>query len=129
VTTRTKAILTVHLYGQVSGMDQIQKIARKHNLKVIEDCAQAHGALYDSKEGIKKVGSIGDAAGFSFYPGKNLGALGDAGAVTTNDPELASTISALRNYGSHEKYRNIFKGLNSRLDEIQAAILRVKLRY
>ncbi|MBF4436916.1 aminotransferase class I/II-fold pyridoxal phosphate-dependent enzyme, partial [Vibrio anguillarum] len=129
VTTRTKAILTVHLYGQVSGMDQIQKIARKHNLKVIEDCAQAHGALYDSKEGIKKVGSIGDAAGFSFYPGKNLGALGDAGAVTTNDPELASTISALRNYGSHEKYRNIFKGLNSRLDEIQAAMLRVKLRY
>jgi len=129
ITPRTKAILAVHLYGQVSNMDLIQEISRKHDLKVIEDSAQAHGALYESKDRIKKAGSIGDAAGFSFYPGKNLGALGDAGAITTDDPHLASTISALRNYGSHEKYRNIFKGLNSRLDEMQAAILRVKLRY
>ncbi len=129
ITCRTKAILTVHLYGQVTGMDEIKEVAQKYNLKVIEDCAQAHGALYDSKEGTMKVGSIGDAAGFSFYPGKNLGALGDAGAVTTNDSELARTISALRNYGSHEKYRNLYKGVNSRLDEIQAAMLRVKLRH
>lgn len=125
ITERTKAILTVHLYGQVTGMDEINSIAKKHNLKVIEDCAQAHGALY----GDKKVGSLGDAAGFSFYPGKNLGALGDGGAITTNDEELAKVISALRNYGSHEKYKNKFKGVNSRLDEIQAAMLRVKLRY
>jgi dTDP-4-amino-4,6-dideoxygalactose transaminase len=130
ITDKTKAILTVHLYGQVTGMDEINAIAKKHNLKVIEDCAQAHGALYKGNEGeIKKVGSLGDAAGFSFYPGKNLGALGDGGAVTTNDSELATTISALRNYGSHEKYKNLYKGMNSRLDEIQAAMLRVKLRY
>ena len=125
VTDKTKAILTVHLYGQVTGMDELNAIAKKHNLKVIEDCAQAHGALYKGK----KVGSLTDAAGFSFYPGKNLGALGDGGAVTTNDSELANTIAALRNYGSHEKYKNLYKGMNSRLDEIQAAMLRVKLRY
>lgn len=125
ITEKTKAILTVHLYGQVTGMDEINAIAKKHNLKVIEDCAQAHGALYKGK----KVGNLGDAAGFSFYPGKNLGALGDAGAVTTSDPELAQTIKALRNYGSHEKYKNLYRGVNSRLDEMQAAMLRVKLRY
>ena len=125
ITEKTKAILTVHLYGQVTGMDEINAIAKKHNLKVIEDCAQAHGALYKGR----KVGSLGDAAGFSFYPGKNLGALGDAGAVTTSDPELAQTIKAIRNYGSHEKYKNLYKGVNSRLDEMQAALLRVKLRY
>lgn len=125
ITEKTKAILTVHLYGQVTGMDEINLIAKKYNLKVIEDCAQAHGALYKGK----KVGSLGDAAGFSFYPGKNLGALGDGGAVTTNDSELAETISALRNYGSHEKYKNLYKGVNSRLDEIQAAMLRVKLHH
>jgi dTDP-4-amino-4,6-dideoxygalactose transaminase len=130
ITDKTKAILTVHLYGQVTGMDEINAIAKKYNLKVIEDCAQAHGALYKGNEGeIKKVGSLGDAAGFSFYPGKNLGALGDGGAVTTNDKELANTIDALRNYGSHEKYKNQFKGMNSRLDEIQAAMLRVKLGH
>lgn len=130
ITAKTKAILTVHLYGQVTSMDEINAIAKKHNLKVIEDCAQAHGALYQGENGsAKKVGSLGDAAGFSFYPGKNLGALGDAGAVTTNDSELAATISALRNYGSHEKYKNLYKGMNSRLDEIQAAMLRVKLPY
>ena len=123
ITEKTSAILTVHLYGQVTGMDELNFIAKKHNLKVIEDCAQAHGALYKGK----KVGSLGDAAGFSFYPGKNLGALGDGGAVTTNDKLLANTIAALRNYGSHEKYKNQYKGMNSRLDEIQAAMLRVKL--
>jgi len=130
ITKRTKVILTVHLYGQVTGMDAINIIAKKHNLKVIEDCAQAHGALYQGKDGkVRKIGSLGDAAGFSFYPGKNLGALGDGGAVTTNDNELAKTIAGLRNYGSHEKYKNLYKGMNSRLDEIQAAMLRVKLRY
>lgn len=125
ITDRTRAILTVHLYGQVSEMDEINSIANKHNLRVIEDCAQAHGAMYKGK----KAGSLGDAAGFSFYPGKNLGAIGDAGAVTTNDNELARTIEALRNYGSHEKYKNKFKGINSRLDEIQAAMLKVKLKF
>ncbi len=125
ITERTKAILSVHLYGQVTDMDEINAIAKRHKLKVIEDCAQAHGALYKGK----KVGSLGDAAGFSFYPGKNLGALGDAGAITTSDPELAQTIKAIRNYGSHEKYKNLYKGVNSRLDEMQAALLRVKLRY
>ena len=130
ITNKTKGILTVHLYGQVTAMDEINTIAKKYNLKVIEDCAQAHGALYTDKQGkSRKVGSLGDAAGFSFYPGKNLGALGDAGAVTTNDSELADTIAALHNYGSHEKYKNLYKGMNSRLDEIQAAMLRVKLRY
>ena len=135
ITEKTKAILTVHLYGQVTGMDQINAIAKKYRLKVIEDCAQAHGAFYIGEEHKgkdqkgKRVGSLGDAAGFSFYPGKNLGALGDAGAVTTNDEELASTIAALRNYGSHEKYKNQYRGINSRLDEMQAAMLRVKLGY
>jgi dTDP-4-amino-4,6-dideoxygalactose transaminase len=130
ITEKTKAILTVHLYGQVTAIDEINAIAKKHHLKVIEDCAQAHGALYQGKDNKgKKVGSLGDAAGFSFYPGKNLGALGDGGAVTTNDSQLANTIAALRNYGSHEKYKNLYKGMNSRLDEIQAAMLRVKLRY
>lgn len=125
ITGKTRAILTVHLYGQVTGMDEINAIARKYNLKVIEDAAQAHGALYKGK----KVGSLGDAAGFSFYPGKNLGAIGDAGAITTSDPELYKTIKALRNYGSHEKYKNLYQGVNSRLDEIQAAMLGVKLQY
>ena len=130
LTSKTKAILSVHLYGYVTGMDEICSIADKYNLKVVEDCAQAHGAQFEFTNGEnRKVGSLGDAAGFSFYPGKNLGALGDAGAVTTNDSELANAIAALRNYGSHEKYKNIYKGINSRLDEIQAAMLRVKLRY
>jgi Predicted pyridoxal phosphate-dependent enzyme apparently involved in regulation of cell wall biogenesis len=125
ITSKTKAIMVVHLYGQVANMDPINEIAKKYNLKVIEDAAQAHGAVY----GDKRAGSLGDAAGFSFYPSKNLGALGDGGAITTNDDELAEKLRALRNYGSHEKYKNLFKGVNSRLDEIQAAILRVKLKY
>ena len=125
ITEKTKAILTVHLYGQVNGMDEINALAKKYNLKVIEDCAQAHGALYNGK----KVGSLGDAAGFSFYPGKNLGAFGDAGAITTSNAELAEVVKALRNYGSQEKYKNLYKGINSRLDEMQAAMLRVKLKY
>ncbi|PKG37962.1 DegT/DnrJ/EryC1/StrS family aminotransferase [Psychromonas sp. Urea-02u-13] len=130
ISAKTKAILTVHLYGQVTDMDGINSIAQKRNLKVIEDCAQAHGALYTNTEGqSRRVGCLGDAAGFSFYPGKNLGALGDGGAITTNDTELANTVAALRNYGSHEKYKNQYKGMNSRLDEIQAAMLRVKLHY
>lgn len=125
ITEKTKAILPVHLYGQLADMGHIMAIAEQHNLLVLEDAAQAHGA---SMNGIK-AGNLGDAAGFSFYPGKNLGALGDAGAVTTNDDELADTLRALRNYGSHEKYKNIFQGVNSRLDEIQAAMLSVKLGY
>lgn len=125
ITEKTKAIMAVHLYGQCADMDQICAIAKKHSLKVVEDAAQAHAATYRGR----KSGSLGDAAGFSFYPGKNLGALGDGGAVTTSDDELAEAITALRNYGSHEKYHNKYKGMNSRLDEIQAAILRVKLKY
>lgn len=125
LTERTKAIMAVHLYGQCADMDPINAIAEKHGLKVIEDAAQAHGATYRGC----KAGSLGDASGFSFYPGKNLGALGDGGAVTTGDSELAEAIKALRNYGSHVKYHNKYKGLNSRLDELQAAILRVKLCY
>lgn len=125
ITSRTRAILPVHLYGQCADIDPIMAIAAKHNLKVVEDSAQAHGATYKGR----KTGSLGDASGFSFYPGKNLGCLGDGGAVTTNDPELAEAIKALRNYGSHKKYHNLYKGLNSRLDELQAAILRVKLRH
>ncbi|MDA9002594.1 DegT/DnrJ/EryC1/StrS family aminotransferase [Flavobacteriaceae bacterium] len=125
ITEKTKAILTVHLYGQNSIDDQMLEICLKHNLKLIEDGAQSHGAKWNDKIS----GGIGDAAGHSFYPGKNLGALGDAGAVTTNDQVLAKTISALRNYGSEKKYENIYKGLNSRLDEIQAAFLNVKLKY
>jgi len=125
ITPKTKAILPVHLYGQACEMDKINAIAKKHNLKVIEDSAQSHGACFKDK----RSGNLGDASGFSFYPGKNLGALGDGGAVTTNDEELANTIKALGNYGSHKKYENLYKGINSRLDEMQAAILRVKLRY
>ena len=125
ITSKTKAILPVHLYGQTCEMDEINKIAKKYNLKVIEDSAQSHGAYYKTK----RSGNLGDASGFSFYPGKNLGALGDGGAVTTNDEELANTIKALGNYGSHKKYENLYKGTNSRLDEIQSAMLRIKLRY
>lgn len=124
ITSKTKAIIVVHLYGQPADMDPINAIASKHGLKVIEDAAQAHGARYKGR----RVGSLGDAAGFSFYPGKNLGALGDAGAVTTNDAELARRIALLRNYGSHIKYQNEVKGYNSRLDELQAAFLRAKLK-
>ena len=125
ITPKTKAILPVHLYGQTCQMDKIDEIAKKYNLKVIEDSAQSHGAYFENK----RCGNLGDASGFSFYPGKNLGALGDGGAVTTNDEELAQTIRALGNYGSHKKYENRYKGVNSRLDEIQAAMLRVKLRH
>ncbi|MGG3799031.1 DegT/DnrJ/EryC1/StrS family aminotransferase [Metabacillus fastidiosus] len=123
ISNNTKAIIAVHLYGQPAEMEQINRIAKKYNLKVIEDAAQAHGALYKGK----KVGSLGDAAAFSFYPGKNLGALGDGGAIVTNDKELTHKVRALGNYGSHEKYHHIYKGTNSRLDEIQAAFLRIKL--
>ncbi|MDY3133438.1 MAG: DegT/DnrJ/EryC1/StrS family aminotransferase [Campylobacter lanienae] len=125
ISDKTKAILVVHLYGQAVKMDKIWALAKKYNLKIIEDSAQAHGAYYNDK----RVGSLGDASGFSFYPGKNLGALGDGGAVTTNDEALAQKIRALANYGSHKKYENIYQGLNSRLDEIQAAVLDVKLKY
>jgi dTDP-4-amino-4,6-dideoxygalactose transaminase len=124
ITGKTKAILVVHLYGQVAEMNKVLRIATKYNLKVIEDCAQAHGAVYNENT----TGSLGHAAGFSFYPGKNLGCLGDGGAVTTDDEELATVIRALANYGSQQKYVNKFKGINSRLDEIQAAILSVKLK-
>lgn len=125
ITAKTKAMLPVHLYGQLADMPALLEIAEQHQLLVLEDAAQAHGASIDGR----KAGNWGHAAGFSFYPGKNLGALGDAGAITTNDAELAQTLRALRNYGSHEKYKNLFKGVNSRLDEIQAAMLRVKLQY
>lgn len=125
ITPRTRAILPVHLYGQPADMGGIMAIARKHGLKVVEDCAQAHGARF----GQKRVGGLGVAAGFSFYPGKNLGALGDGGAVTTNDPDLAEKIRVLRNYGSSRKYVNDCIGYNSRLDELQAAFLRVKLAH
>lgn len=125
ITPNTKAILAVHLYGQLAPMPEIMAIAKKHNLLVLEDSAQAHGAQIDGK----KAGNWGDASGFSFYPGKNLGALGDAGAVTTNDDELAETIRALGNYGSHKKYENLYQGVNSRLDEMQAALLRAKLKH
>lgn len=125
ITSKTKAILTVHLYGQNSIDHKMIEIAKKNNLKLIEDAAQSHGAKF----GDIATGNIGDAAGHSFYPGKNLGALGDAGAVTTNDEDLYNAIKALRNYGSHIKYENLYQGLNSRLDEIQAAFLNVKLKY
>ncbi|MBW8185203.1 DegT/DnrJ/EryC1/StrS family aminotransferase [Shewanella nanhaiensis] len=125
LTSKTRAILPVHLYGQISPMKDIMALAEKHGLLVLEDCAQSHGAMIDGR----KAGTWGDAGAFSFYPGKNLGALGDAGAVTTNDNELYNVINALRNYGSTEKYKNEYKGLNSRLDEIQAAMLRVKLKH
>ncbi|EAJ1254693.1 DegT/DnrJ/EryC1/StrS family aminotransferase [Campylobacter lari] len=125
ITNKTKAIMVVHLYGQVCNMEPIYALAKKYNLKIIEDCAQAHGANFKGK----KVGSLGDAAGFSFYPGKNLGALGDAGCITTNDDLLASKIRALANYGSRKKYENLYAGLNSRLDELQAGILDIKLKH
>ena len=125
VTGKIRVILPVHLYGQLADMPAIMAVAEQHGLLVLEDAAQAHGATI----GGFKAGSWGDASGFSFYPGKNLGALGDAGAVTTDDSELAETIRALGNYGSHKKYENIYQGVNSRLDEMQAAILRVKLKY
>ena len=123
ITPRTKAIMVVHLYGQPADMDPINAIAKKHKLKVIEDAAQAHGARYKGR----RVGTLGDAAGFSFYPGKNLGAIGDGGAVTTNDADLAQKIRVLGNYGSQIKYHNEVKGYNSRLDELQAAFMRAKL--
>ncbi|WP_346983875.1 DegT/DnrJ/EryC1/StrS family aminotransferase [Chryseobacterium sp. POE27] len=125
ITSKTKGILIVHLYGRTIFSDKLKQLAEKYHLKIIEDNAQAIGAEWNGK----KTGSLGDAAGFSFYPGKNLGALGDAGAVTTNDENLAKTIRALSNYGSDQKYVNIYQGLNSRLDEIQAAVLVVKLKY
>ena len=123
ITEKTKAIMPVHLYGQACDMDPIMAVAKKYGLKVVEDCAQAHGATYKGQ----KIGSFGDAAGFSFYPGKNLGALGDAGAVVTNDKELADKVRALGNYGSDYKYHHIYLGNNSRLDELQAAFLAAKL--
>lgn len=125
ITPRTKAIMVVHLYGQAVPMQKIWALADKYNLKVIEDAAQAHGAQYRER----RAGNLGDAAGFSFYPGKNLGAMGDAGAVTTNDETLFNKIKAIANYGSDRKYHHIYKGVNSRLDELQAGILDVKLRY
>jgi dTDP-4-amino-4,6-dideoxygalactose transaminase len=123
ITGKTKAILVTHLYGKCCEMDEINALARKHNLKVFEDAAQAHGATYKGK----RAGSLSDGAGFSFYPSKNLGAMGDAGAITTNDDALAARIKALRNYGSNKKYIFDYQGYNSRLDEIQAAILSIKL--
>lgn len=134
ITAKTKAILVVHLYGSVCWNEELEQIAEKYHLKIIEDNAQAIGALYQSsitnyELRARKTGALGDAAGFSFYPGKNLGALGDAGAVTTNDDLLAETVRALGNYGSKQKYVNEFEGLNSRLDELQAAILDVKLKH
>lgn len=125
ITEKTKAIVVVHLYGQAAEMEKIWELAKKYNLKIIEDCAQAHGAIYQGK----KVGNLGDIGCFSFYPGKNLGALGDGGSITTNDEEVAIKIRAIANYGSLIKYENIYKGLNSRLDEIQAAILDLKLQF
>ena len=123
ITEKTKAIMPVHLYGQSADMSPILAIAKKHGLFIVEDCAQAHGAKYKGK----RIGSFGDAAGFSFYPGKNLGALGDAGAVVTNSKELADKVRALGNYGSDYKYHHIYQGNNSRLDEMQAAFLSAKL--
>ena len=125
ITPQTKAIMVVHLYGQAIQMKKIWNIAKKYNLKIIEDSAQAHGAIYEGK----KTGNLGDASGFSFYPGKNLGCLGDGGCITTNDDELAAKIRAIANYGSDRKYHHIYKGINSRLDEFQAAFLDVKLPY
>lgn len=125
LTPRTKAVIPVHLYGQPADMAAITEIAAKHNLRILEDAAQAHGAKYKGK----MAGNLGDAAAFSFYPGKNLGAFGDGGAVVTNDDNIAKRLRLLRNYGSSEKYNHEFQGHNSRLDELQAAVLRIKLRY
>jgi dTDP-4-amino-4,6-dideoxygalactose transaminase len=124
ITSKTRVILPVHLYGQLAEMQAIKNLAAKYDLLILEDSAQAHGASINNI----KAGNWGDASGFSFYPGKNLGALGDAGAVTTNNKEFAEVVRAIGNYGSKEKYKNMYKGMNSRLDEIQAAFLRVKLR-
>jgi dTDP-4-amino-4,6-dideoxygalactose transaminase len=143
ITIRTRAIMIVHLYGRVCWSDEIENLARKYNLKIIEDNAQAIGAIYGNSSAenttakkykgaamtSKRTGSLGDAAGFSFYPGKNLGALGDSGAITTNDDLLADVVRALGNYGSKQKYHNMYHGFNSRMDEIQAAFLTVKLKY
>lgn len=125
ITPRTKVLLPVHLYGLLTDMPALLSVAKQHGLFVLEDSAQSHGASHKGK----KAGSWGDASGFSFYPGKNLGALGDAGAITTNDEELTQVLRALRNYGSHEKYQNLYRGVNSRLDELHAAMLSVKLKY
>jgi dTDP-4-amino-4,6-dideoxygalactose transaminase len=130
ITPKTKAIMVVHLYGRTCWSEKLENIAKKYNLKIIEDNAQAVGAYHYLENGTrKKTGSLGDAAGNSFYPGKNLGALGDSGAITTDNDELAEIVRALANYGSHEKYVNKYQGLNSRMDEIQAAFLSVKLKY
>lgn len=125
INSNTKAIIAVHLYGQSSDMDEINEIAKKHNLYVIEDCAQSHNSLYKGK----KTGTLSDVGCFSFYPGKNLGALGDAGAVVTDNEEIANMVRALSNYGSVKKYHHIYKGINSRLDEVQAGLLRIKLKH
>lgn len=125
ITKKTKAIMAVHLYGQCADMDAIRLVAKKHGLLVMEDAAQAHGALYRGK----RAGSLSDAAAHSFYPGKNLGAIGEGGAVTTSDAEVAEVVGLLRNYGSKQKYHNLMKGVNNRLDELQAALLRVKLPH
>lgn len=126
ITPKTKAIALVHLYGRIAYTEKIAQICKKYNLKLVEDCAQSHGCLYSDG---RMTGNLGDAAGHSFYPGKNLGALGDGGAVTTNDPKLAAAVRALANYGSSKKYVFKYTGRNSRLDEIQAAVLDVKLKY
>lgn len=126
ITPKTKAIALVHLYGRIAYTEKIGELCKKHNLKLVEDCAQSHGCLYADG---RMTGNLGDAAGHSFYPGKNLGALGDGGAVTTNDPELAAAVRALANYGSQKKYVFKYTGRNSRLDEVQAAVLDVKLKY
>ncbi|RKM58491.1 DegT/DnrJ/EryC1/StrS family aminotransferase [Butyrivibrio sp. X503] len=125
ITDKTKAILVVHLYGQAAEMDKITAICKKHNLKLVEDCAQSHGACFNGK----MTGSFGDIGCFSFYPSKNMGAFGDAGAITTNDPELARLVKIYRNYGSEKRYYNMVVGANSRLDEMQAGLLRVKLTH
>ena len=125
ITSRTRAILVVHLYGRIGYCRKLQEVADQHGLLVIEDSAQSHGAVFEGR----KAGSLGNASGFSFYPSKNLGALGDAGAVTTDDDALAEVVRTLSNYGSCRKYENLYKGCNSRLDEVQAAILSVKLKY
>ena len=125
ITKNTKAIIIVNLYGQSADMDEIMKIAKKHKLYVIEDCAQSHNSFYKGK----KTGTFGDIGCFSFYPGKNLGALGDGGAVVTNNKKIADKIRAIANYGSLEKYKHIYKGINSRLDEMQAGFLRIKLKH
>ena len=125
ISEKTRAIMAVHLYGRLSGMEKITKLAKKYDLLVIEDAAQAHGSILNNR----KAGNWGDAAAFSFYPTKNLGAIGDAGAVVTNNEETAQLVRALSNYGSVSKYENLYPGVNSRLDELQAAVLRVKLKF